>query len=832
MGERTRGIATSVARLAVIGLGMIGQRLALGAEIAMPPQLAVQTGGNASNLDLPPVLMAQAQPISRGNAPDESGVSTTDAPTEPQSSTQEAISVPLMPGPSQKRRRPRMAGIPEGLRTPQQFPGGSAETQQAGTQENRTTGTETLLGAGPSAEAEAPGNMAETETENPEISGYESPGARAARKAEEQGAGRKYKLAPIHWRGTVFYGAAFRQNRVWGKKNYLLNQYPDRPVSAYKSTSISHTKGALMEASTFILHPWIAQVAGHLGIISDDSHPVPSINHSYDNRLLVGADLNLFSVTRFPFAMSYSQNDSRFNFQSSEVTNNTDVVTDTLLMSQRYQPLSGPDRYTAGLTYNKATYKYALDYGDFHVPWTGSSFSYSNLFGTYTTRFGRKLDQPFYLFGSHQTISSSMNPGNDTLTDNINAAHIYTPEEYLLTLKTNASFFQNRSSGLTSRNLMLATQGTWQPEDLDNPLIVSGKARYFDAENITHTKTTGRQILNASVFASYNKWKYLTLNAGGGLTETHSRGGGSSLTTTQFGRAVYMPPGNRLLNHTYRKSASTSFSNLTSSTGASNWTTSSTVSHSLVSGKGSNIKISDKRYRFSDRVAQSLSVHTNQHTGSSQTLTNSASLRLIPLGLRTKLPGTRFSEKGIRGFVRGSANLVSALGVAAFDSRTFGRNPSHRQSFKISLDAGAGSAYRAAASGYGANADLSIEYARTIRGGESGAVRGNAAWSHKFLYDYNYTRRKLFGVKKLIYRLRFTANIDPGLRASRYSDIRFTKAYATNSYWAPYGASLNQILSYRIGFNELVLAATIADDEGINSSSLFLRFRAWRNFGN
>ncbi len=835
MDERSRGIAVSALRL-VVGLPiMFGLRMAFGAEIALPPQVAVEIS-NETPLSVP-VLVAQAQSIPGGISQDAGGVSATATTTEPQSSTQESISVPSMPGISQKRRRPRMAGIPDGLRTVDQFPDESTTTQQATGQEQQPVETGAVAGTASSQQGAAQGNE-EEDTETMPITETNSPGARAALKAKlASSEGRKYKLAPISWRGTVFYSIAWRKTKVFGNRTYLANERPDVGTTPYNRTSIVQVKGAIMEGSTFVLHPWVATVGGHLGVIQEDDHPIPRSSNTHNNQLIYGAETHIFPVTRFPFSMFYDHRTNKADYQSVSQDFNNDTMTDTLRISQKYQPLRGPDIYNFAYSSNKTTYNYQYNNLSIGSQMLTGAYKYSTLSAAYSTRLGRKFNQPFNLYANHTVASQSLNHAADTVTDNIRATHRYVPEEYLLTLSTDADYFASRNSKFTSRNLSVGSSGTWQPEDLDNPLIVTGKAKYYRTQYKTDISKSDNQILTASVNATYNKWSYLRLTGGGGLTETHRLGGGTNLITILFGRAYYTPPATRLANYAYRKSFSSGFTNTTSSSGNANFATSTEASHNL-SSRGSSFRLLGRNFLYSNQLSQSLFVRTDRLRGSSETLVNGATLRWVPLGLRSRLPGASANDRGMgvtsRARIRGSANLITAVKVSARDVRTFGRRPSHSTYFRLSLNGGAGSAYSGVgtASGYGATAELGIDYSYTTRSGGSGGLQGNASWGHSFYYDYRYKRRKVFNVPRLNYTFRLRANLDPSILAQRRSNLQSTQVYATDSQAVGYGGSLQNLLTYRIGQNMVVLSSSIVNDYGVNTASLFLQFRAWRNLNN
>lgn len=830
MGEGTKQFATSVLRLAVVWLGMFAYRLVQGAEIAMPPQLAVQSGGSEQNF-AGPVLLSQAQPISSSIPPVEDAASTANSSTEPQSSTSEAVSVARLPVSGQTRRRPKMAGIPEGSKTAEQPPENPPETQQAATAEKQTAGTEAPPVPAVNTGIETQPGTAEAGAEALNAEEDNTPGAIARRKAEEaQGENRKYALAPIHWRGIVFDTLAWTRNRYWGASQYLSSPNGQPVLLTPIPDSFMNFKGAVLQGRTFILHPWIATVYGGLGVVNQTIN-YKGVDNNHNNQLLSMAGLDVFSASRFPFSMLWDVKDSRTNDQQADSKSYNDTVNKSLNITQIYKPLYSPATYNFGYDYNKTSFQnYSLSLADLFSQLSGSEYVYTNLHGNYQSRLGSHFDQPFNLYGSHETTSVTSSP--EELRDNVFASHIYMPEDSLLTLSSYGSFFQSRIPGYISRNFQLGSNANWQPEDLDNPLVVYGGASYFGSQNEIPGSSLTSQVLSANVQATYNKWAHLALSGGGTVTET-TVNGASNLATTQFGHALYDPGWMSLSNGLrYRKLAEAGFNNLTSSLAGSDLTTYTGVSHSLASQATKTQKGFGQKYRVSVQATQSFYVRTDTLHGSSETLTNSANVTWLPWGLRKTLPSTRSSTKDYTERSTGAANLLTSVGLYVNDSKRWGYLPSHTQSFRISVGAGAGGGYLANASGYGAKADLSIEYARSTVGPATGGLIGNAAWGHKFIYDYHYAKHKVFNIKALNYGLRFQINIDPELQAYRMVSFQTSQQYAQNYTVVGYGVSLDQALQYRIGKNEVTLTASIADNYGVATASLFLRFRAWRFFGN
>jgi hypothetical protein len=844
VGRRIWGsVATMIVRVVIIGFSVTSQRMVLGAEMAMPPQPVVLPEGGKAGGRAPVLLaqlLAQAPPIVDSDVPSAQGASSGPS-SEPQTGGQETISVAHQLNSTQRRRRPKMASVPSGSQiiaqpenTSQPSESVPPVIQQAGIEEKAEPTTVTGASVAQPAEAEGGNNTQPSLAENGEQGTGEdnSPGAIARRKAE-YAANKRYKLAPIFWRGTVFEEVAKIKTRFSGSLG------PSSPIGVNvpmerASGGLSHTQGVKVGVSSYILAPWVAEVGGKLGVVGVSSRPDGGgIIHS--NRIIGGARLALFKQSRFPFHANFDVKDSRGDGRGIETVNTADSVSKILNLYQSYRPRKGPSRYKLRYYYTNNDYQRNFTNNALEQSTIRSSTN-SFLSGNYSTRLGRKLDSPLFVNGSHQTssVSSESAPygsnANVSYTrDIINANNVYAPEDSLLTLISSGTFFQVKNpDGYRSRSLQLQTHATWQPEALDNPLVLRGGAQYSLLQNQTPYGSSNVNLLKANILATYNKWSRVSLSGGGTVTAVNSNGV-SSLITTQFGNVSYNFPKIRISGGSYIRAAKAGFLNEISAS-SSRFTSHLAASHQLTQSRNS---LFGYRARYTTTLAQSLAIQTAPY-GNIGTLSHSATLTWVPLGLRQRLPGTYNVTKGVRERSAGQTNFISLVRLSASDSRTFGIQSHHNQSFGLTAVAGGGGAYNATASGYGGNAGLTIEFARSTNGTSSGGITGYASWGwlHRLVYTYNYRKRKVWGIKGLDYRLLFKANLDPRLRTQTSGNFQSSNFQAGTETYLGYGTSLTQGLQYRIGFNEILLVAYLGDNYGLKTASLFLRFRAWRNFGN
>lgn len=831
------GFVIALLKIIVIGFSISSQRAALGAGIAMPPQAETLAAGKpgVNGEQIAQVQIAQVLPIINDDAPAGHDTATAGSSTEPQAGTRESISVA-----TQRRRRPKMAGVPSGTQTVAQPSEESAPaTQQAdaGKAEMSTAGSS--IPAAPSTiEQAAVANVSSdtADNEEPDMGEDNSPGAIARRNAERaQGIGRKYQMAPIRWGGQIIELVAMRRSKNFGTFGILSPIQGPVSLSPTPST-IYHIQGVKTQAATYVLKPWIATIKGRLGVVQQNIQKTSGQqNDNTKNQITGGGDASLFSQSRYPFSINYDVVDSRINDQLVDSNSNLDSVSKTLSLSQTYRPIKGPEHYRFNYSQSNAVYHNVSFYNaNQQLQQRTSNFSTasSSLNASYATQLGRAQDQPFNLSVFHSTFSNSYYAASGLTRSGITASHTYVPEDSLLTLNNSGSYFENKQTGLTSQNLSLSSQATWQPEDIDNPLILRGGVRFFNAKNqVANLPASDTKILGATVNATYNKWAHITLRGGGSLTGTSFNGASSNISATQFADIRYRPDRVHLAGGgTYTRTALAGFLNQMSSNAPSRVSTHATAQQGLSAPFALQLLGYDTH--LTTNLSQSLSMR--QQSGStSETLAHYGAVTWVPLGLRQRLPSARTGgKKGVRAQSSGAANLISSITLRANDTRTFGATQSHTQSFSLGAGAGAGGAYSASGSGYGGTADARIEITRTTSGNATGGLTGNASWGHVFVYTYSYRKAKVFDVSGLNYGLSFSANIDPQLRARTQQNLQTSQTVGSTAQYLGYGVSLIQGLQYRVGQNEALLTASLSNNYGFNTASLFLRFRAWRNFGN
>ena len=827
---RENVVATLLKCATVICFGVGCQRLAFAmsgdisqaGEVVKAAEIAVATSNPSLVLPKPDLIkIAQADGMGDNMVAGQGTVSDASVVSS------ETLRTARQPSLKQRRRKPRMAGVPSGspaevVQAPEAV-APTAVTQVTALKE--AVPQEVAAAKAPSVPLAQIREARKTDTsaksqiiaagEDEEEDLY-SPGAIARRKAEHaQGlVAKQYRRAPIKWGGTITETMAWQQASTLGVPNSAL-------------TNLTNVQTVMVGSQTYILKPWIATVFGHIGVISGTSRlsSVWASSTVRENSLIGGGTLTVFSQSRFPFEMSYEATDSRGNETSKagEGASNLDSVKKVLKLDQTYRPLASPDFYKLNFIRNDAKERQAD--GISKVISTNRNVN-STWNGNYSSRLGKNQDQPFTLSVNHDVnnATNSLGAASAGRTDSANAQHTYMPEDSLLTLNSMANYFQSNRERFSSRNILLGTRGSWQPEAEDVPLVVKGSVQLFKANTVLNGGVNSSQSLIAAVSGTYGAWEHVRLSGGGMVAQTTANLD-TSLVSTQFADASYTPGIIRFRkNIIYSRSANVGFLNQISSVPkSSGLAVYGGASHALsapyefsVFGYNSNI---------APGVSQGATVRLDRLYGNVGTLTHSASVAWSP-GWSKRLPGFNKGESKIRS--GGSTSLLNNVTLSLADTRTFGRTHGHTQALSLSGTLNGNGRYTA--SGYGGNANVSMQMVRMSNGTSSNTLVGNADWGYQYAYDYSLRKPKLFGVRGLEYLLAFTAKAGTTLNAE--SRVGSNQPSRTSGYGLGYGLTLNQSLRYRIGQNEALLTANLTDSYGTRTASLFLRFRAWRNFGN
>ena len=755
--------------------------MVFGAEIAIPPKLA---GGEVKKSILvasaaQTVLVASAAQTVGGDAMAGQETRNADATAEPQATVRESRSITSLQSRKQRRRRPKMAGVPSGLQVVVQEAGKTApqvaaqETKKADILAKPQAVQETEETDNPFAPAKPQAVAQETEeTDNPFAPA--KPQAVAQETKPEGMAGKKYRMAPIRWRALVSETLTWLQS---SDSSSGLNS-----LSNSRSSSFINAQTAEIRASSYIVQPYIAKVRGGFGVISastttnsSSTTSITSKSHGRSNRLYGDGVLSLFSQSRFPFNMEFGVYDRNANLGAA----NTNEVGKMLMLSQAYRPLRSHSLY-------KGVYRSSTTSGNSIGNTAGDSRT-SSFSGTYNTFFGSSQS-----FSAGVTDSKSDSSyGLNSTTRTFMAAHKYLPPASLLSLTTNASLIQSSQGqsnlnasnpSLDSRYMQANTYVSWQPEAEDVPLFVSGSGQFLSALTTRDAAvSTSRQNLGGSIAAVYNASRNLTYRAGGSATRT-SRDGTRSLATTQNGNISYRADPVGFWNKSsYVWGTSGSVVNTTSDN-RSTMGVSGAANHSL--GGPFALNFFGKKKAINYSVTQVLTGSSSQSRGFGGTLVNSGK---ASMGLTDK-----------------NGKWTGSAGAFLTDTHRIGVNPGNGRAFGIQASE---SVYE----GYGAKAGMMLEATQ---------VQGESLRT-KVMGQASYRKRNLFGVRGLEYR----GGLDLTMQTQQFNN------YASNNQQSNVSYRLNQSLNYRIGLNEMQLTSFLGEQYGVKSASLLLLFRAWRGVG-
>ncbi|MBI5659054.1 MAG: hypothetical protein HZC43_05785 [Nitrosomonadales bacterium] len=799
MGEPAGRRIPGVALILLASMGVAVQRVAYAAEIAIEPVRPVAEAG-----ERPIVLAALTQTIGGEAAMQETR--GADASVGPQAAAQEARSVTRQPSRNQRRRKPRMAGVPAG--SPVAAPEAAEPPVKTVARETGKVepAAKPRAGEGLKVEEEdadpfAPSKPRTTaqKDEEPDPFAASRPGAAATetKPAPESKPpakrGKKYAMAPIRWAARVSETLGLlREKRTETSINgstysSILN----------RKRNFTNIQTAEIKAASYIMQPYIAQVNGGLGVLSskENIYTINSTNGvpgtvtrtaNRDNKLFGNGGLALFARSRFPFTASFSTTDSR----AGQELGGEETSIKTLSLQQSYRPPVGPSRYSLGYQLNSTDAK------------RSGKYSYTAWNGTYSTKLGSEQDQPLYS-SARRTVSKSRL--GDTLTTNIlSAQHTYLPPDSLLLLKSSANFTQSmqgdqaQQGSSRARFMQLNTVASWQPEDEEVPLFLTGTGRYFRAVTVSQGSEVTTTNIGGTGSAFYDASDNLKYNADASVTRSVGRGTGEFITT-QNGTATYRSDNIKLENKaSYVWTANGGLTNQTGGPGVVggsgfNPRAFTGIGHALsgyldFAATGKVVP----RYTLSQDVSVNLPLSDNaaRISEKSSTFRNSA-------GLSSTLGGERMS---------GSASAtVTDVKV------TGGTNAGRTRTVAVYIG---GQGQQPIYEGYGAKVDGTMQVTRAPDGRmqTSGALAGTYAKNH------------VFGVRNLRYRgqLDITAQSNTATaNAANGGTVRKPLAYA-----------LDQHLSYRIGMNEARLTAFLDDKNGVKHASLFLQLRAWRTIGN
>ncbi len=783
MVRRKRDVAIIVLRCVIFGFCASAQHAASGTGMAAPSKPA--DGGY--------VLVAQA------DTPAEPQVivqetKNADAPAKPQAEMREIKSAARLSKSKQRRRKPKMAGVPAGSQVV------ALETKEPELQV-AAKGTKVPVPQAVAMEAKKPeAQVAEQETEEtatldkPLAGTQETKNANVAVKPREEEkkpkvevadvGKKKYGMAPIQW------GVRLTETLGKNKITETFHGVKGSNIGTGSSSTIGfiNTQTVDAGAKTYILQPYIAQLDGSLSLV----HSRGAINDIAGQSNSVSADssLSLFPQSRFPFTMyagiGKRNNNSNFNEQDSK--------SNTLSLRQIYRPLSGFSNYNGG--YKRTTDTINQNSASvFGGERTKEVITRSFWDGGYSTRSQvHRTNVAVTLNDKQYSTLTNINKR----TDHLAVTDVYLPTDSLLSVNSfvNLDLF---SENLSSIRYILANSSiAWQPEAEEIPLFVDGNVHLFDQHTTLGNASSKTRSLGGDFNAKYLFSKNLTGYASGGVDSTVNNGK-QAFTTRQGGSAIYLSDVAPLWkNAAYSWNARAGATNLTGSKPDS----------SVLGGVGHGLNapylfdILGKKMQSISRINQSLTTEFSRIKGQTTTFDNIGSVSATG----SLASGSKNIEYG-----RTYGGATTGVVLSVFDRHIYGKTPSHTRVSSLSLILRETS--QTAYSRPGLTVDVALEAQQGTGGGGLRLIgRSNAT----------YVKSNIFGVRGLSYV--------GALTIDKRSDTIAADDLNANNPWLPW--ELDQRLRYRIGQNELVFRANVADKYGVKNSSLWLVFKAWRTIGN
>lgn len=789
--------------------------------------------------------------ISLGGASVAQEVKGADALPGLQITAQEAKSLTRQSSRNQKRRKPKMAGVPAGTpilaqevkETPQvatqEAPKPAALVQPSDKisvaakppvedkpkQEVRAKAEEAIRPEEPEIEEQDP--FASTK---PKVLAkkLEEPDPFATSKTKKEVAelkptksGKRYRMAPIKWGARVTETLSKLDERYKEYKIYGQNQ---DVVFETNRKSFFNTQTAEVKASTYVVQPYIAQVNGSLGIVHSKENKKTitvqdeaTISREHEgirhNKLFGSGALALFSRSRFPFSASFDVT----NTHADSDYIGSDTKSKTLFLQQDYRPARGPDRYSANYQLVSSTSN------------TAQKNSYSALYGSYSTRLGQRELYPFNTNYKHSE-TESYSTGNLT-ADILTAHHSYLPAESLLSINSSGAYTlsrqrdSQRGSSQSARFLQLNSVVGWQPESEDIPLFVTGNGRYFNATTETQGSINTSRTLGVSGSALYDASTNLKYH--GDASVTHAASDFStSLITVQRIRAAYRSDDIKLQNKSlYYWTSNAGLFNQTQSGSTATGLPGGTATPSTGGAAGQGYGGSGRNTRAFGGVG-----HALQGGWETSLLGRKWPLRYtINQDLGANVPLTAYGRQIApkTGTLRNNVVLSTSydknqwafLGSVSFsDMKTWGGlDPSHTKVVAVSLG---GRGKQPIYEGYGAKVDGTVQVARSSKGTmqASGALVGT------------YLKHGIFGIRGLSYSVRGDVESRPVPPIDQPLGSTTGTGGVTKDKSVSYG--LNQNLMYRLGMNEVRLAALLEERHGVRRATLLMQLKVWRTIGN
>ena len=597
---------------------------------------------------------------------------------------------------------------------------------------------------------------------------------------QRRGSGLKlWGIPPIRWGGDA--GLDLRAQYVQGQP---------RRLAAIENVGL--------RASSFIWQPWFAQVSGTLRLTqSQDGLGASGADagnaSSKSNSVTGDGTLNLFPVSRFPFAATYAVSDSR---ASAELINNN-YTSKRLSLHQNYTPIEGNATYT--MSFDRSVLEsntYAQD--------VARSFTLS----------GSRSR------GAHSVSFSGNNyrdrAGNGDTSDmgRFYATHSYRPDALLSVeslLNYTVSDYRLSNGLIPSENrtnfFQLNSFANWRPTQ-DSPFNLTGGARFFSNQTGLNGAESTSHSLAGNAALGYSYSRNLVLNLGASLIQAES-GGSRTVTTNLNSGANYTSDIVTFGQYRYGWNAGTSANSQRQSGAPAAAVDAGTPV--AAAGNPSN------RTSLTARIGHHIDRLFPLGEGTALTANASESYSRVADSVYATSQ-TLLHSGGLTWSRQSGAAANTMLGLTLSDSRTTGLL---RQRFQM-VNLLANGQFRAGPQSY-LNANLNIQGTRQRTDSASTPVTGLAAptgFNTSASGSISYQHLRAFGVPRL--RALTLYNVNRYKTSTRFEgDI--------NAPLEPTNQSLEQRFDYSIGRIDARLSLRVAQLQGRTDGLIFLRLL--RQFG-
>ncbi|MBS1142892.1 MAG: hypothetical protein H6R14_298 [Proteobacteria bacterium] len=411
-----------------------------------------------------------------------------------------------------------------------------------------------------------------------------------------------WEIPPIRWGGNLGYSYQANKSSTGGSSN-------------------SQGIFGNISAASYIYAPWFARVSGRLGITTSSSNSstttldATSSESANASNVIGGAEINMFSSSRYPFRAYFDRTDSR----ASGYFTTTSYVANRFGLSQNFRAEDGMSGGSVMLDRSSIS---AAD---------GRKDDVTAMSGSYSLQSGVVQNN----FNGRYSNAERTGGGESARLVGLNSSHFANLSD-TLNLGATANFSDTEikgtsigGTGATSRGryMQLYGYGTWMPdfEDIEDlPLTLSGGVRYSGQDSQFGGESFKAHSLGVNLSALYRYSTNLTLSANGAINSL-VQAKGESQVLSQLGTGItYVgaPLTFGKFSYNWNTGASANWQSAVATTSAS------TVLNGQLGHNLSRIFTFEGGRTLAFNASQMFNAINSETLGTSQSLTNSLSANL------------------------------------------------------------------------------------------------------------------------------------------------------------------------------------------------------------